>query len=370
MKCIKCGSALPDGALYCPACGKKQAQQQRKALKRANGMGTVYKLSGRRKRPWAASKNRIIIGYYATKTAALEALESVSGQTLTEKYNLTFAEVFERWKPEHYKTIGPKGKEQYDRAYAIFAPLHNRVFRSLRKSDYQAVLDEHMHKSYSTLNKYKQLITQMSDWAVDESIIPTNYASRVKLKENTAKEKEIFTDAEIKKLAEDNSDTAKIILMLICTGMRINELFQLPLADYHGSYVVGGEKTEAGKNRVIPIIPEGRKYFDYFAQRANGDTLLSGYEGQHVAANFRRRDYYPLLSRLGIRRLTPHSTRHTYASWAVESDIKAAHLKKILGHKSISTTIDVYYHTQPDELVRAVEAADVTNTLLTKSHAG
>ena len=368
MQCIKCRSELPDGAAYCPVCGKKQTRQQRKALKRPNGTGTIYKLSGRRKRPWAASKSKVIIGYYETKTEALQALERVSEQTVTDKYNMTFAEVYNLWSAEHYKKVGIKSKEQYERAYDVFKPLHDRKFRTLRKFDYQSALEPHMGKSYSTVSKYKQLITQMSAWALDEDIITVNYASRVALPENKTTEKEIFSSEVIQKLTNDNSEAAKIGLMLICTGMRINELFQLPVTDYHGNYVVGGEKTEAGKNRVIPIISEGRKYFDYFAQRANGPLLLSGYTGQHVAANFRRRDYYPLLERLNISKKTPHSTRHTYTSWAVESDIKAAHLKKILGHKSITTTIDNYYHTSPEQLIKAVNNADVTNTLLTNKN--
>ena len=44
MNCVKCKAELPPSALYCPACGKKQTSEKRKALKRANGMGTVYKL--------------------------------------------------------------------------------------------------------------------------------------------------------------------------------------------------------------------------------------------------------------------------------------------------------------------------------------
>mgnify|MGYP000464618867 CR=1 FL=1 len=46
MDCIKCKSPLPEGALYCPMCGKKQVQERRKALKRANGTGTVYSSRG------------------------------------------------------------------------------------------------------------------------------------------------------------------------------------------------------------------------------------------------------------------------------------------------------------------------------------
>ena len=356
MNCIRCKAELPDGAAYCPACGKKQTgTPPRKALKRANGTGTVYKLSGRRRRPWVAAKNKVIIGYYERKTDAIEALEKLSGRGLSEQYNMTFAEVFEAWKAEHYQEIGEKGIEGYNRAFAVFAPLHEKKFRDLRTADFQLALDPHMKKSHSTVSKYKQLITQMSQWAIREEICTTNFAKFVRLPENVKKEKDIFTDQEIAKLEADNSETAKIVLMLIYTGMRIGELFSLPLADYHGAYVIGGEKTEAGRNRIIPIRLEGRGYFAYFAQQATGPLLLSGYTGQRRPENYRKRDYYPLLKKLGIPQKNPHCTRHTYASWARKQGMAPETLQKILGHADYSTTANIYVHTDADELIQAVE---------------
>ena len=214
-----------------------------------------------------------------------------------------------------------------------------------------------MKKSHSTVSKYKQLITQMSDWAMREEICTTNFARFVKLPENVKKEKEIFTDEDIRKLEEDGSDTAKIVLMLIYTGMRIGELFGLPADDCHENYVIGGEKTKAGKNRIIPIRTEGRAYFADFKARATSDLLLSGYEGQRTVPNFRRRDYYPLLERLEIARKTPHATRHTYASWARKSGIAPEALQKILGHASYTTTASIYVHADAEQLIAAVEDA-------------
>ena len=94
---------------------------------------------------------------------------------------------------------------------------------------------------------------------------------------------------------------------------------------------------------------------------------MSGYDGQRIPANFRRRDYYPLLERLGIRKLTPHATRHTYASWARRAGIAPEMLQKILGHADYSTTANIYVHTDPEQMVAAVETVRVTNTLLTNS---
>ena len=356
MQCRKCRAEMPDDGRFCPYCGTRQERETRKALKRANGTGTVYKLQGRRRRPWAASKNRTIIGYYETKTAALEALNRLAGRSLDERYNMTFSDVFEAWKLEHYKELTKSGRSQYDISFQVFAPLHKKKFRDLRTADFQAVLDPHMKKAHSTVSKYKQLITQMSKWSIREELITTNFAAFVKLPENIKKEKEIFTDTDIAKLESDRSETAYIILMLIYTGMRIGELFSLPLKDYHKTYLVGGEKTEAGRNRIIPICPEGRGYFAYFAERADGPLLLSGYTGDKVAANFRRRNYYPLLAKLGIERKTPHATRHTYASRARKAGMPPEILQKILGHADYSTTANIYVHTDIAELIQAVEA--------------
>lgn len=372
MNCVKCKAELPDDAIYCHRCGKKQVQSSRKAFKRPNGAGTVYKLSGRRKRPWAAAKNKVVIGYYETKKEALEALDKLARKSITERYNMTFAEVYETWKAEHYRDITKGVQGRYDTSYRYFEPLHNKQFRSLRAADYQPLFDALVEKGRKagTIEKYKDLLTQMSVWAVREEIVTNNFAKYIKVQSTKPKEKETFTPTpdEIKLLEDSQDDAAKIILMLLATGMRIGELFKLPLADYHGKYVIGGEKTEAGKNRVIPIRPEGRKYFEYFAALSSGKyLLLDGYDGNHDVANFRKREYYPLLQYLGIKRKTPHATRHTYASRAVREGMSREVLQKILGHASYTTTADVYVHADISTLISAVEQGHITNGLLTNS---
>ena len=364
MECIKCKKDIPDGSVFCCWCGKQQQTPQRKALKRANGTGTVYKLQGRRTRPWVAAKGKTIIGYYDKKTAALDALARLQGRSIDEIYNWTFKQVYEAWKDEHFRDIGAKGIESYERAYDVFEPLHDRKFRELRTADYQIVIDKYSDKSHSLLSKFKQLATQMSQWGIRQELITTNFASFIKLPENVKKEKEIFSEEDIQKLEADGSQTAKLTLMMVYTGMRIGELFGLRTENVHETYVIGGEKTEAGRNRIIPIRSEGRKYFAEFKERAKGDLLISGYDGQKVIANFRKRDYYPLLERLVISKKTPHATRHTFASWAVANNIKPELLQKMLGHADYSTTANIYEHFDIDQLVNAIDAP-VTNTLLT-----
>ena len=364
MQCIKCRAELPDGAVYCLACGKKQTPQQRKALKRPNGTGTVYKLSGRRKRPWVASKARVVIGYYETKTEALQALERVSEQTITDKYNMTFAEVYDAWSKEHFSKIKEGAQRQHKASFKAFESLHDRKFRSLRASDFQPVLDAHKDTP-ETLKKYRQLINQMSDWAMREDITTKNYVKYVELASKPKKARDKFTDEEYQKIKDDSSETAKIVVMMLSTGVRPNELFKLELKDYHETYIVTGSKTEAGMNRTIPINPDGREAFKYFADRATDSLLLSGYEGNKLVSNFRKRDYTRLLERLGIPYKVPYTARHTYGSRSVKGGMAPENLKQIMGHTDYTTTVNNYISADIDELIEAAESASVTNTLLT-----
>lgn len=350
----KCRAPLPDGAMYCPVCGRKQITEHRRG-RRANGTGTVYKIQqGNRSRPWVAVRNNILLGSFATKAEAASTLELAAGRQIGETYNLTFADIFEAWKAEHYRELTIKGQEGYESAYKYFSPLHDRKFRELRTADFQACVDAAAEagRSESLQNKLKQLIGQMSKWAIREGVCNTSYAPFIKLTSTESKKKQIFTDEEIARLSADDTDAARIILMLIYTGVRINELFSARLDAYHGSYFISGSKTDAGRNRIIPIPDAARPYFESFAAKSTR-LLLDGFEGNKVAANFRQREYADTLKRLNIPYRSPHNTRHTYASRAVASGVRPELLQKILGHADYSTTAEIYVHSDADELVDA-----------------
>ncbi|MGH3516206.1 MAG: tyrosine-type recombinase/integrase, partial [Haloechinothrix sp.] len=54
--------------------------------------------------------------------------------------------------------------------------------------------------------------------------------------------------------------------------------------------------------------------------------------------NFRRRHWDPAVEKAGLGGVTPHDTRHTYASWLIQDGVTIEQLSKLLGHKAISTT--------------------------------
>jgi uncharacterized Zn finger protein (UPF0148 family) len=57
MSCKKCGKPVPDGALFCPWCGRKLIREQARK-QRGNGQGTVYQLES------GKYKAVVTLGYY------------------------------------------------------------------------------------------------------------------------------------------------------------------------------------------------------------------------------------------------------------------------------------------------------------------
>ena len=357
--CIKCQTTLPQDAMFCPACGKKQVQEPRKVRKRANGTGTVYKLQGRRRCPWVAAKNKIVLGCYGCRSDAQAALEAVSRLSITERYNMTLEEVYGKWSEEHFHDLSPKGIEGYQTAYHYLEPLKDEKFRSLNVADYQACINQMSEKSEALQSKVKQLVSQMCQWAMREDISIKNCAPFLKLESNLEERDPVIYSAEEIIVLQNNIEipTVKIILILIYTGMRINELMNMRMENVHldERYMIGGSKTKAGRGRIIPISKCVLPYIQELYDSATDQRLMSGYPKNKIPRNFREREYYPILKKLGLQEHTIHDTRHTFASLMSKENVNEASLKKIIGHASIEITQKTYIHKQLPDLLEAID---------------
>jgi integrase len=376
MDCIKCKKPLQDDFLWCPYCGKKQVVEK-KHRKRANNTGTIYKREGNLERPWIAKKNNMYIGSYKTRTEAQKALERITDVDVTEKYNMTFAQVYERWKAEHSREISDKLMKNYQLAYSQCPQLHDMMMRKILRSDYQAaiILLEAKGMSKSTCQKLRVLLGQLSRWAMDEGITLTNPAQELTTVAKQKSERDVFTDKEIEAIKKAKSPAADIALILISCGCRPGELFTVPLANCWEDHFIGGSKTEAGKNRVIPIGPDGIAAYRKIRAKAieEGERLLiGGYSGANkTAPNFTKRDWRELMEEVKIDGMTPYNCRHTFITRAIVSGMDLPKLEAIVGHVDRETT-KIYTHLHAHDLVEAVQNIKstplaVVNKLSTRS---
>jgi integrase len=330
-------------------------------MKNPNGYGCIVYLGDRRCRPWAirvtekiedGKQKRSYVGYYSTQKEAQQALAQYQSAPTTRN-RITLSELYDEWNAGHFRRISQKMQENYRTAYKHLEPLYKTVFNEIRTQNIQKIIDEMKTEgkplSRSSKEKVKGLCSMLYKYAMQNDIAHKDYAQFVVMDKLEKKEKAIFSDLEIKKLFDNDSiPWVDSILVMIYTGMRIQEMLNLTRfdVDWDKKLIRGGLKTEAGKNRLIPIHPKIEKYL---RARCTSDKLFPIKQG-----TYRELRYYPILNQLGIEKKTPHSCRHTFATLLARAKVDTLAIEQLIGHEDYAFTADTYTHTDIDFLTNAI----------------
>ena len=151
-------------------------------------------------------------------------------------------------------------------------------------------------------------------------------------------------------------DYTDAILILIYTGMRINELLKLEKKNVNleNNTITGGSKTDAGKNRIIPIHP---KILPLIIKRMENKTdyLIPNKKesGAYIYNNFRQNEFVRIMEQLGMEH-TVHDTRHTFATLISNVSNNETAITGIIGHTNINMT-KKYTHTNIEEMRKEME---------------
>lgn len=348
-------------------------------MKLPNGYGSVYRLSGNRRRPWAVritvsrkeEKDGVThwkykyLGYYETQAAALTALAHFNENPYDMDSNkITFAEVFEKWSTEHYPKISKSNINGYNASYKLCNILYGMKFNEIRKSHLQNVIDT-CGKNYPTLRKLKVLFTVLYKFALENDIVSKDYAQYIDINQykdrNPNKcDRKPFNKDEIETVWKwkDSNEYINVILMLIYTGVRVTELLDLKKENVNIKerwFDVTASKTESGI-RKVPIANKIMPMFEYWYSKNDCEYLLSTPEGKH----FEYRNYYdsywkPFIEQMGISEHKPHDTRHTCVTLLTTAGVDDKIIKKIVGHKGQSVTETVYTHFEIQQLIDAID---------------
>lgn len=342
---------------------------------RANGMGTIIKLAGNRRKPFAVritvgskldmenrktKQDRFYLGYYETYEDADRALKQYAMDPSIKKDEITLSQLYNEWFPIHKRKVSEKTMDSYKYAWNHLSMIGDHVFSDLRTGNFQMVIDKmySQGKGYDSINKVKILSGLLYKYAIQNDIVSKNYSQFVSMPKQGSTEKEIFTDLEIATI-EKHADTIPYldtILILIYTGLRVSELLELTPFNVHlnEGYIVAGGKTKAGTNRTIPI--HHRIYKTLEKRTKNGkDYLITSINGFNLDShNYRNRYYYRALEAAGIKKRSPHICRHTFATMLSNKGADTKSIQAIMGHTNYALTANVYTHKNVDELKRAV----------------
>ena len=182
----------------------------------------------------------------------------------------------------------------------------------------------------------------------------------------------------VSSLMDDVDETSAGILTSLFTGIRIGELCALKCEDIdmdrkvihirstmqrikNTSIEAGAPKTkitiDAPKSdcaiRDIPLSDNLIEIIRPFVKP--GTFFLTGDAEHFVEPRTFENRYKAILKKYGLKKMGYHSTRRTFASRCIERGMDPKTLSEILGHASVSTTLDLYVHINIQKRAEGME---------------
>lgn len=299
------------------------------------------------------------LGYFATQEEALIALAEYNKDPYSiDERNVTLKEMIDRFMEDQKPKVSESTYSNYGLASKSVEPLHDRPIAELKLSVLQNYFDS-CGFTYIKMYMARQFLGQVFKYAMKFEIIDRNYASLVDVAKHKEgyipHKKEVFKPDEIELLwnISKTDDTAKTVIMMIYTGVRVSEMLNLKEEDVdldRKCFYIRQSKTAAGV-RTVPIADKILPLFRYWK---TGKEYLIMLAKQHQRQQaFSNNRWSPLMRRLNMEH-TCHETRHTFISMMANKGIDERITKSIVGHSGGSITENVYTHIDLQPMLDAV----------------
>lgn len=225
----------------------------------------------------------------------------------------------------------------------MLSSLSDKQLRKITEDDIIAYFKDNLAYAQSTLNKLYQLLGAVFKKAMKKGIISKSPLEDLRVPKSRKKTDKVraLTVEEQARLLDvlNNNDInySEIMLVSMFTGMRGGE----------NSVIVNETKTEAGMRKVLINNDLAAFLKECIGERTSG-TLFVSSNNKPVTTQQVNYYFWNTLKQYDIQdkslqgKLTFHSLRHTFATRCIESGVPPKVLQKILGHKDISVTMNVY----------------------------
>lgn len=395
IKCPECELQVSDKALACPHCGypldkavaaRKRPRNTAKRKRLPNGFGRITEIKGQNlRKPFRAmvtdGKNEFnkpigkTLGYYKTYNDAYSALAEYSKNPYNLDDNISVKELYEKWSGSYFPQVKETAVRTITSVWAYCSSIENMRAKDIRARHIKGVMDNGYRIEYRGKNKgqkvfatasvksrIKSLFNLMFDYAVEFEITTINYARTFDISDEIIQESEDskrnhipFTEDEMNCLWNNVGKIrfADWILIQCYMGWRPQELAILRLDEVNLErwYIMGGMKTDAGKQRIVPIHSKIQSLiqnnYDY-AVSINSEYLFND-KGQTHSGSYKltydkyRHRFDKVIAALELNPLhRPHDPRMTFITKAKKNGVDEYALKAIVGHKIQDITESTY----------------------------
>jgi excisionase family DNA binding protein len=215
----------------------------------------------------------------------------------------------------------------------------------------------------SSSNRETALLKVMFNLAIDWGFASENPVLKIKQysEKGNIKERVLSEEEETRLLAAAAPHLRPIILVLLNTGARRNELLTLRWRAVDlKQRTIQLTRLKSGQNPIIPLNERAIEALTALKAKATGDYVFTGPIGKRLTTI--RTAFKNACRRAGISGLRLHDLRHTFASRLVKAHVDIITVQSLLGHVSVTTT-QRYTHTHEDQRRAAVAALEMSETL-------
>ena len=365
--------------------------------KRKNGSGLL------RKRADGRWEGRVVVGYDENNLPITKNVTSNSksecqqklGELIREYANTAYTIendiTFGKWIDFIYRNfrkmnLRPATKENYEyEIYKYIIPkLGDIRVKDLKAVDFENLYRELKEKNYSDrlIKGCHMLCKSALEDAVKEGIIQKNPVKTINPKNPKPKKVDVLSSEEMQRflIQAKYEGCFELFITALSTGIRRGEILGLKWSDLNlktgefyiqrqvqrinGELVVSPPKTQKSKRTII--IPKSLlQILTEYKKTQNSEWIFPS----PVKENSPRdpaaiyKTLQRILKRAECHKIRFHDLRHTFATMAIDGGMDIKTLSDMIGHTSVSTTLDVYLHST-DKMKQ--EAASKINGIFEK----
>jgi integrase len=354
---------------------------------RWEGKYTVYTAEGPKRRA-LYGKTRKEVADKLTKALA----DRASGYTFDAE-NMTAGEYLDRWLNDSDRgSVRTSTYERHEQIVRLhLKPVLGHVkLAKLTPAHVQGLYRDKLDSGLSpaTVQKIHSVLHKALAQALKWNMIARNAADAVKAPRPVPEEMRPLSPDEARKLIEAASgDKLEALYVLaVHTGMRQGELLALKWEDIDlnegiihikrtlarsGGRIALGEPKTKGSRRTVHLTGAAVEALRSHLERQLEDIERLGdlYRDHGLVftsqvgtlinpTNLRRRSFAPLLERAGLPKIRFHDLRHTCATLLLTRNVHPKYVQELLGHATVSITLDTYSHVIPgmgNHTARAME---------------
>lgn len=318
-------------------------------------------------------------GGYKTRRDALARLRDVEKRLAAgtlDREVLTFGAFYQRWIASKHN-LKESTRVSYEHTFRlhILPYFAGERLADVTPLDVQAWIDglKESGMSPATVERcfryFRACMKQAEAW----SLIDRAPTMKINLPRKDNGELDFLDPGEIPPLLETIKDPERTLYaVLAMSGLRLGEGLALRWRDidfemrsikvtrswsYFGGF---HEPKTPTSRRAVPLLDAlAENLRDYYHSKGHPglDDLLFTFDGRKPLdpANVRRR-FLQALDAAGLKRVTPHSLRHSYASMMLSYGASVKALQNALGHASATMTLNTYSHLIASDIDNAVLA--------------